>query len=74
MNRGNISSEVIFTDTMALQDNFRTQLKARGHSDEDVDHALEMQRLDKLYRSGKISRQEMIKRATAINKKYFSVE
>lgn len=74
MNRGNNSSEVIFTDTMALQENFRTQLKARGHSDEDVDHALEMQRLDKLYRSGKISRQEMIKRATAINKKYFSVE
>lgn len=59
--------KVLFNDV-------RTQMRARGQSDEDVNHSMEMGRLDKLYRSGKISRQEMIKRATAINKKYFSVE
>ena len=52
----------------------RTQMRAAGHSDETIDHSMEMGRLDKLYRSGQISRQEMIKRATAINKKYYSVE
>jgi len=74
IDRGNISRKVLFKDTMALQDNFRTQSKARGLSDEDVNHALELGKVDKLYRSGQISRQEMIKRCTAINKKYFSVE
>jgi len=59
--------EVLFNDE-------RTQMRAAGHSDETIDHSMEMGRLDKLYRSGKISRQEMIKRATAINKKYYSVE
>lgn len=45
-----------------------------GLTHEEIDHSEELMRVDKLYRSGKISRQEMIKRATAINKKYFSVE
>ena len=45
-----------------------------GLTHEEIDHREALTRVDKLYRSGKISRQEMIKRATAINKKYFSVE
>lgn len=68
-----IEDNYSYPDKVLVNDK-RMQMRVGGHSEETIDHTLEMVKVDKLYRSGQISRQEMIKRATAINKKYFSVE